>query len=568
MQQMSLPIRTKILASFLLITVLLGAAGMIAYVYLQIVDRSYSDLVDRRVAILLNAKEMQVQATQINSSVRDFLLTRDSAAMDKLDAAINELKGAMEKASAMVQSEQNKLLLQEMKQNLQKLEQVKTEFVQKVQDSPEQSLSFASDSLFPLSREIRDKSDRLVSYQQTQMEEASLENTKTVRNALIFVIVSLIVAVAAAVAMALYMADRLSKPLVRMAAVARRIADGDLTQDISVLRRRDELGNMSAAFQQMAANLRSLIRTVSQAAEAVAANSKGLAASAEQSTQAAQQIAQVTQDIAKGAEHQAKGAEANSRAVEELTSAIQRLAASVTVMFESSQQAAERAERGSELMQRVSHHMETIQQASNESAELMRILDERLSEIGNILGMMREIASQTQLLSLNASIEAARAGEAGRGFAVVAEEVKKLAVRSEQSAQFAAEQLEDILLRSSRVAAAMRSGVREVDSGMQAVRDAEQAFAEILESVHLVRMEVEEASAVSGQMAASSQQISASMEEAVAIAEETSAGAQEVSAATEEQLASMEEISSSSAELSRTAQELHDIISRFRVQVC
>jgi methyl-accepting chemotaxis protein len=565
MRQMTFPIRLKILASFLLITVLLGTAGVIAYVYMQKVDRSYSDLVNRRAAVLLNAKEMQVQATQINSSARDYLLSRDSAAMDKLDAAINELKGAMEKASAMVQSEQNKRLLQEMKQNLQNLEQVKTEFVQMVQDSPEQSLSFASDNLFPLSREIRDESDQLASYQQTQMEEASRENTKTVRNALSFVIVALIVATAAAVAMALFMADRLSKPLVRMAAAARLIADGDLTHDISVLRRRDELGSMSAAFQQMAANLRSLIRTVSHSAEAVAASSEELTASAEQSTQAAQQIAQVTQDIAKGADNQANGAEANSRAVEELASAIQRLASSAAVMHESSLQAAERAERGSQLMRRVSSHMETIQQASNESAGLMEILEGRLSEIGNIVDMMGQIANQTQLLSLNASIEAARAGEAGRGFAVVAEEVKKLAAQSEQSAQTVAEQLEDISLRSSRVAEAMRSGAREVDNGMKAVRDAEQAFAEILESVHLVSKEVEEASAVSEQMAASSQQISASMEEAVAIAEETSAGAQEVSAATEEQLASMEEISSSSAELSRTAQELHDIISRFRV---
>lgn len=192
-------------------------------------------------------------------------------------------------------------------------------------------------------------------------------------------------------------------------------------------------------------------------------------------------------------------------------------------------------------------------------------LHERLIEIGNIVDMMREIAAQTQLLSLNASIEAARAGEAGQGFAVVAGEVKKLANQSEQSAQAVAELLEEISLRSGKVSEAMHSGVREVGSGMKAAREAEQAFVEILESIHKVEKEVQEASAVSEQMAASSQEISASMEQAVAISEETSAGAQEVSAAAEEQLAELEGVSSSSVELSRTAQELNDSISRFRV---
>jgi methyl-accepting chemotaxis protein len=562
---MTFSIRIKLLSSFLLISFMLGIAGMIAYVYLEIVDRSYSDLVDRRASILLKVKEIQIQATQINSSVRDYLLTRDSAALDKMNAAQNQLTNLVREASVMVQSDQNKRLLQEMELNLQKLEQDKTEFVRLVQTSPEQSLNYATENLFPLSRDIRDKSDNLASYQQSQMEVASRENTATVKKAQNVVILVLIVSLAAAIGMALYMAFRLSKPLVVMTDAARLIADGDLTKDIPVIRSRDEMGSMSAAFQQMAANLRSLIRTVSLSAEGVAASSQELAASAEQSTQAAQQITQVIQEIASGAENQAKGAEANSRAVEELSSAIQRLAASTEVMHSSSLQAAKKAERGSKLLHRLSGHMEAVQQAAIESSGLMDNLHERLSEIGNIVGLMREISAQTQLLSLNASIEAARAGEAGKGFAVVAGEVKKLAVQSEQSAQAVEGLLEDISHRSGKVAESMHIGVREVENGMKAARDAEQAFVEILESVHQVEQEVQEASAVSGQMAASSQEISASMEQAVAISEKTSAGAQEVSAATEQQLAALEEISASSVELSQTAQELNDIISRFRV---
>lgn len=217
------------------------------------------------------------------------------------------------------------------------------------------------------------------------------------------------------------------------------------------------------------------------------------------------------------------------------------------------------------MLHRLSNHMEAFQQFANESSSLMDNLHERLSKIGSIVDLMREIAAQTQLLSLNASIEAARAGEAGQGFAVVAGEVKKLANQSEQSAQAVAQLLQDISHRSFMVKEAIHSGVQEVEKGMKAARDAEQAFVEILDSVHQVEKEIHETSTVSQQMNASSQEISASMEQAVAISEQTSAGAQEVSAATEEQLAALEEISSSSVELSNTAQNLNDIISRFRV---
>ncbi|ALS29138.1 chemotaxis protein [Paenibacillus sp. 32O-W] len=562
---MRFPIRIKLLTSFLAISVMLGVAGIIAYAYMGIVDRSYSDLVDRRALILLKAKEMQVQATQINSSARDFLLTRDSAALDKMNEAMNQLANSIQEGSAMVQSEDNKRLLQEMKANLEKLEHAKSEFVSLMQKSPEQSLQYATENLFPLSRDIRTKSDGLASYQQNQMENASRENKATVETAQKVVLLTLVIAITAAVGLALYLASRLSKPLVEMTAAAQLIADGDLTKDIPVIRSRDEMGSMSAAFQKMASNLRSLIRTVALSAEEVATNSRELAASADQSTQAAQQITTAIQDIAAGAENQAKGAESNSRAVEELSTGIQRLAASTEGMHASSLQTAERAERGSELLQHLYSRMEAVQDAATESSEMMDQLYERLSEIGSIVGLMREIAAQTQLLSLNASIEAAKAGEAGQGFAVVAGEVKKLADQSGQSAQSVAGLLENISLQSNKVAQAMRSSVREVENGMNAANDAKQAFVEILESVHHVEREVQEASVVSEQMAASSQEISASMEQTVAISQETSAGAQEVTAATEQQLASLEEISAASVELSRTAQELNDIISRFRV---
>jgi methyl-accepting chemotaxis protein len=168
-------------------------------------------------------------------------------------------------------------------------------------------------------------------------------------------------------------------------------------------------------------------------------------------------------------------------------------------------------------------------------------------------------------LALNAAIEAARAGEQGRGFAVVAEEVRRLAEQSQDAAKQIATLIREIQGDTDKAVEAMNDGTREVKLGAEVVNAAGQAFQEIVELIKKVSGRMQEISSPIEQLAAGSQQIVESVKSIDELSIRASGESQTVSAATEEQSASVEEIAAASQSLTKLAQELQEIVVKFRV---
>ncbi|MDF2662353.1 MAG: putative methyl-accepting chemotaxis protein, partial [Paenibacillus sp.] len=198
-------------------------------------------------------------------------------------------------------------------------------------------------------------------------------------------------------------------------------------------------------------------------------------------------------------------------------------------------------------------------------SSVIRKLDQRSREVGEIVEVITTIASSTSLLALNASIEAARAGEQGRGFAVVAGEVKKLAVQSESSAQEVIRLVAGIQTDIGYAVQAMAEGEREVRDGAEMTRISGQSFQRILEATRSVVEQIQEASSAAEQMSASSEEIAASLQEMSRITARGADGTQTISASTEEQLATMEQLAGQAEQLSRLAERLQQSVTKFRV---
>jgi len=181
------------------------------------------------------------------------------------------------------------------------------------------------------------------------------------------------------------------------AEMAKKIAGGDLDVKVRLLSDRDSFG---ISLSAMVEKIKSIIRDVRQAADQVASGS--------------QQLSSSSQEVSQGASQQAAVIEEISSAMEELTSTVAQSADSARQTTHIATKAAADAEEGGRAMQ--------------ETVEAMKHIAEKIEVI-------EEISRQTNLLALNAAIEAARAGEHGKGFAVVASEVRKLAERSQVSAQ-------------------------------------------------------------------------------------------------------------------------------------
>lgn len=552
----------KLIGGFLSVALLLVIVSGMSLYFLKKVDSSYSDLVDRRATILINAKDIQVNATQLNNSLRDYILTQNADAMKKLEDASNQLSALVSTAMGMAET-------QETKDSLSKIEQLNKQYYESrnliASAKKEQALSIANTSLFPISREIRAIADQISDRQQKLMTQASQENSAMVNGVVTTVFLISVIAVILAICIGYFVSRLISRPVISIASSAEKIASGDLTVEDIDIKNRDEIGELAHSFNAMKTNLRNLIHQVGINAEQVAASAEELTASAEQTSKATEQIASTMQEVASGSEQQASSVDQSAQTVNEMAQGIQQIAANAQKVSTSSIQASQVAEEGNRGIQTANDQMRSIHTKVNDLADVIKELGDRSMEIGQIVQVITEIASQTNLLALNAAIEAARAGEHGRGFAVVAEEVRKLAEQSAGSANQINDLISVIRDQMEKAVTSMDQVKYEVSEGMAVVTQAGTSFEHIQRSVDGVAVQIQEVSAGAQQMAASMEEIVQSITLIREIAKETAAGTQSVSGATEEQLASMEEISSSALALSKMSEELQQIISKFRV---
>ncbi len=355
------------------------------------------------------------------------------------------------------------------------------------------------------------------------------------------------------------------QPIEVLVQEAAKVAQGDLSLTTLKITSKDEVGRLAQSFEQMASNLRGLMRQVTAATEQVAASAEQLHAGAEQSAQAANQVAVSISSTSEGIEKQTIGVANVLALVENITQGSQEGAEAAVQAAKITKEAVASTVAGSNAVDNAIVQMNQIQRTVESSAEAVAELGNRSKEIGVIVDTISGIAAQTNLLALNAAIEAARAGEQGRGFAVVAEEVRKLAEQSQIAAKQISELIRDIQDRTDQAVVAMTAGTAEVQKGNAVVDQAGASFTEIQHQIEEVAAITQKIAQGLTQAVEASKQVLGATQEVDEIGRDIAGQAQNISAATEEQSASMEEIAASSQSLANIAAELQKAVRKFTI---
>ncbi|QAY89256.1 methyl-accepting chemotaxis protein [Pseudomonas sp. ACM7] len=325
-------------------------------------------------------------------------------------------------------------------------------------------------------------------------------------------------------------------PLRSVIRVAQQIASGDLSAAVEVTRR-DEIGQLMQAMQQMGAGLSSIV--------------SGLQAGIEQLASSAQSLSAVTEQTNLEVSSQKEETEQVATAMNQMTATVHDVARNAEEAAQAAQTADGKVESGQQVVRQSMARIEQLADSATSASSSIESLSAEIQNIGTVLSVIKSVAEQTNLLALNAAIEAARAGEQGRGFAVVADEVRALAKRTQQST----EEIERLV---SALRSAAQSSVQQIQNSGElvklAVSDAlqtESALGSIAAAVSLIQ-----------QM---NQQIAAAAEEQSSVAEEINRSVTSIRASADQSSLAMQGNAASSIELAQLGVELKGMVGHFRL---
>ena len=534
---MGMSVKAKLTAGFgvlVAITLMLGAA---AYRSIVVID-SAADEIDRKTQERNLADSVDAAALKETLGLHSFLLTGDENALETYNSARREYEETAEKLPALVKSEEGKRLFTEIKRTHSAYITVAEREIQlRRENKTKDAFNFMRTEGVPAFQAVHEAASEFTAHLVKSKEAIDKQQDADVANAKMIIFILCLTGVVVGIIVAGSMSRSVSVAIAKIISTIQELAANNLAVDDLDVSSRDELGRAAVALNEMKNNLRRMIQSIAGTAEHVASASEEISSSAEQQAQSSAHQKDQTAQVAS--------------ALQQMNATVMQVSDNSGKASEASRKAAETARHGGSIVEQTLSKMKVIADSVRSTASKVEGLGKSSDQIGRIVGVINDIADQTNLLALNAAIEAARAGEQGRGFAVVADEVRKLAERTTAATKEIAQTIESVQKETKLAVGAMEEGTRQVGEGVQSTNQAGEALAEIIHMSEQVGEMITQIATAAAEQSTATEQINNSMDQIANLLKESATGAQQSAQACQD--------------LSGLAFELQKLVSNFKL---
>lgn len=392
-------------------------------------------------------------------------------------------------------------------------------------------------------------------------EQVIMEQASNIRN---LTVILVLLAILLAVIVGMLLANGIGKAIGNVNNTLKEVSEGDLTVQIYT-RRRDEFKELNRHIADMITSIKHLIRKSAKVAFRVTDSANAVSIASEEFVDSAKSITQAIEHIEAGITEQAHDAESCLKKMGGLSEKIDYVNTSTTHIAQFAENTKQTVSTGVDTIKELNVKAEATTKITKKVIDNIEDLQQASRSIESITSTINEIASQTNLLSLNASIEAARAGAAGRGFAVVAAEIRKLAEESMEASKQIDSIIGGIQKRTKETVRNAKEAEDIVASQAEALTATINVFQMIGTQVEGLTNDIEEISEGVDSIEDAKDDTLKAIENISAGLTQTAAAAAEVQSSAENQLQSAKDLNEAAMGLGENASELQDAISQFKV---
>lgn len=553
-------VQKKLSYCFTMVVCIASISGLLGLVMLFYTNSSYSKAL---VANGFSQGEIGMFNTYLNKMpavLRQMILVSDESAMKSLDAEATQAKanlqaeyeGMLKNCSTKEELAYTSTISELLPQYLSATDELKK---MALDNRNEEAVAYMTSTVKPLLTELQTAAEDLMDLNVQMGNEVSANLSRNTYIMIVLILIITAVAVVIAAKLAKFVTSLFVEPINNVMNATAELAKGNLDIDIHKAHN-DEIGDMTESFNEAIDMLKNYIRELEKGLSEVAggdfnitANVSGfrgdfevlgssvttiadrLSDTLRNINESSQQVALGATQLSESSQTLAEGATDQAASVEELTATIQNITENVVETANRANNSSQSAENFREEAERSNEDIKQLNSA-------MERINETSTAIANIIGDIEDIASQTNLLSLNASIEAARAGEAGKGFAVVADQIGKLATDSAASAV--------------KTKSLIENALKEIEFGNEITEKTTAAIESVINGISMLANSTKEISVLADSQSDSMKQLELAVEQIANVIQNNAASAQESSA--------------TSQELSAQSSTLEDLVAQFKLK--